>query len=270
VIGLPTRIARSIGFSAVGVLIASALHANTARADDRGDVLDSRHKSYESPQNFELEMRFSPYRPNIDSDPSLHGTPFADTFNSPKNHLLFGLELDWQALRIPHIGTIGPGIGVQATSMSAPAREAADPSVLSAEDTSLEIYPFYLVAVVRFDAPMRELHIPIVPYVKGGIGYAIWRAYNDGGTSYAPINANTPNELISGRGHTFGTQLAAGVSLNLNAFDPHSAGQLDQSTGINNTYLFAEYYLAQLTGLGQEHALYVGANAWAFGIAFEF
>jgi hypothetical protein len=53
-------------------------------------------------------------------------------------------------------------------------------------------------------------------------------------------------------------------------FDPHAARELDNFSGINHTYLFAEYMFAELTGLGQTHALYVGSRTPVFGLSFDF
>jgi hypothetical protein len=117
--------------------------------------------------------------------------------------------------------------------------------------------------VLRVDTLMRDFHVPFVPYAKAGFGYALWRASNTAGTSVGPTGT-------LGEGHTFGTQLAAGLQFSLGVIDEHSAQQLDESTGINNTYLFAEYMMSDLTGIGQSTALYVGSNSFVFGLSFEF
>ncbi len=247
------------------------LFAPPSRADDESGVLANRHHHWESPQNFAFEFRFSPYRPRVDADPSLLGTPYADTFGTMPR-LEIAAEFDWQTLRIPHVGTLGPGFSVGYTSMGAPAMKA-DGTGPSAETTSLDIFPMYAVLVLRVDMVEKDLHVPLVPYVKGGLGLAFWRAYNDGGTSSAPNPAGPGT--IAGKGHTVGTHVALGLSLDLNAFDRTAASNFDNSVGVNHTYLFAEAYLSALTGLAQSHALYVGngsitAPALAFGLAFEF
>lgn len=231
-----------------------------ANAQERA-LLSHEHKDYSSPQHFAFEIRFAPYTPQVDNEPTLNGkTPYKDTFGSTPR-LELAAEFDWQALRIPHVGTLGPGISAGITSMTAKAPKS-DGTGLSAEDTSLSIYPFYLVAVFRADVLSRDLGIPLVPYIKGGLGYALWRASNAVGTS--------STDSVSGKGHTVGTNFALGLGLNLNAFDRRSARQLDQATGINNTYLFAEWMVAALNGLGQSSALHVGTNTWSAGLAFEF
>lgn len=254
-----------VSILASGVVVAALLSAPEARAQDRSGILETRHRSFESPQNFAFEFRFSPYRPDVDGDPALHGArPYHDIFGTMPR-LLIAAELDWQAVRIPHFGTIGPGISVGYTSMAAPAplkNPVAGQSPFAAENTDLDIFPFYLVAVARADMVTKELHVPLVPYAKAGVGYALWRAYNDAGTSsYNGVN---------GKGHTYGTHVALGVALHLNMFDQYSARNLDTSLGVNNTYLFFEYYSSDLTSFSSSSALRVGNTSWAGGLAFEF
>jgi hypothetical protein len=217
--------------------------------------LQGRRKDFESPQNFAIEVRLSPYLPDVDSDPALGGkTPYQDVFGSSRR-LLFGLEFDWQAARIPHLGTIGPGLGAGLLSASANAS--------SGETTSLAIYPFYAAAVLRVDALWRDLRIPFVPYAKLGVGVAFWRASNTLGTSVY--------QGVSGKGHSLGPHFALGLGLDLNAFDPYAAKNFDNAMGVNSTYLFAELTREDLTGLGlQEAPLRVGGTNWTFGLAFEF
>lgn len=261
---------KRIAVAAIGALALVGLLTGAkgeAHAQDRSGALESRHRKFESPQNFAFEFRFSPYHPDIDGDPKLGGQrPYQDIFGT-MSRLMISAELDWQAVRIPHFGTIGPGISAGYTSMGAPApllHPIAGQSPFSAENTGIDIFPFYLVAVARADVVSRELNIPLVPYAKAGLGYALWRAYNDGGTS------SQRGTGVTGKGHTYGTQVAFGIALHLNVFDSYSARNLDNTMGVNNTYLFWEYYSADLTSFGSTTALRVGNTSWAAGLAFEF
>jgi hypothetical protein len=265
---------------------ASLVWTGEARAqEDRQDFL-SGHHSYESPQNFAVELRFGPYYPNIDSDPNLTppaststggqscqegGGPAAAAFGT-SNRLMGGLEFDWQALRIPHLGTLGPGLSVGYTQLSGNAQfvnkhfaptSSQGGICQSGETTSLAIVPIYALAVLRADVLWRELRIPLVPYVKVGLGDALWRASSTLGTS-------TANGVL-GEGHTYGAQFAVGLSLNLNIFDEYAAKNIDQQVGVNNTYLFAEYMWANFQGLGlQTDPLRVGDSTWVVGLTWEF
>jgi hypothetical protein len=257
------------------VLFASALSSlalvsptREARAQDRAGVLEMSDRHFESPQNFAFELRFSLYKPQIDSDPALGGrNPYGSTFGS-LNRVMLGGELSWQVLRIPHLGTLAPGLGAGTTEMSALAPLLNQPAgatstVYSSENTNLSIYPLYAVAVLRADAVEKELHIPLVPYAKFGPAMALWRAYNDLSTS----NYNN----VAGKGHTFGTMADVGITLDLNSFDRYTARNFDNQMGVNHTYLFLEYYSLLLDGLGlQADPLRVGSSGIAFGLTFEF
>ena len=93
---------------AIAVLATTGLVGRDAAAFEFGTPAQE-HPS-RSPQNFAFELRFSPYRPQIDEEESLNGkTPFADAFGD-KPRLYIGAEFDWQIFRIPYVGTIGPGV----------------------------------------------------------------------------------------------------------------------------------------------------------------
>jgi hypothetical protein len=262
-----SRRARFAGAS-TAIALAATLTASTARAqqDDRQPAFYSRHRDYESPQNFAIEVRLSPFYPAVDKDSSLGGrTPFAGIFGTGKTILVSG-EFDWQAVRIPHLGTLGPGLGLGYADFSGNA-PLTNPTpggpTTSSETTSLELYPFYLVAVLRADTLWKDLHVPLVPYAKLGLAATLWRASNSLGTS--SFNGS------SGKGYTLGTQMALGLSLNLNVFDPYAARNFDESMGVNSTLFFAEWTDANLNGLwAQQDPLRVGGTSWTFGMAWEF
>jgi hypothetical protein len=243
--------------------------AEGAFAQDSSEVLGGRRRTFESPQNFQFEIRIGPYKPDVDSDPKLTGTPYEDVFGSTPR-VLVAAEFDWQAFRIPYVGTIGPGIALGYTKMNAKAAltEPRPDRSLSDEETSLTIFPMYAVAVLRVDVFDRIAHIPLVPYGKAGIGFAFWRASNDAGTS--SFQDPTTGQSTSGKGHTWGTQFALGLSLDLNVFDEYTARNFDNMMGVNHTYLFAEYYWAGLTGFGADDVLRVGSNTWTAGLSFDF
>jgi len=247
------------------ITLASLLtRARPALADDESGVLHARHKSYESPQNFAFEVRFGPYHPRVDTAPELGNTgPY---------QAIFG---DGMRGRIPHLGTIGPGFSVGYTSSSAyaPLVTPVNGSTLSGETTTLMIIPMYAVAVIRIDVLSRELHVPFVPYVKGGLGVGLWQASNSGGTSsYTPKSASgaATGAPVKGEGHTVGTNLAVGLALDLNFLDRRTSQGFDNTTGINHTFLFGELQDYNLNGLFQTNAMYIGNVNWTVGLGFEF
>jgi hypothetical protein len=244
--------------------LAAATWSASARADDEtGVLLVASRKKFESPERFTLEVRFGLYHPRIDTA-ALSKPAYEDTFGDTANFEI-AVEFDWQAYRIPHFGTIGPGFGAGYTEASALAPlETPQPngSTLSAETTSLTMFPMYAVAVLRADVLDRELHVPLVPYGKFGLGWALWRASNALGTSSADGRI--------GEGTTLGLQFALGLALDLNVFDLAAARGFDNSVGVNHTYAFFEAFWADLNGFGSKSSLDVGAYTWSAGIALSF
>ena len=245
--------------AAVVALVPSRANAQPAAEE----ALAGKHRNYQSPQNFALELRFSLSTPDIDSDPALHGSaPYATAFGTNPRPLI-SAELDWQAARIPHVGTIGPGVGVGYFWADRLAALAPPLTGLSGETTTLESFPVYAVGVLRIDVLWREVGVPLVPYAKLGLGMAFWRASTALGTS--------TYQGVTGLGTSAGTQLAFGLGLNLNVLDEYAARNFDQAAGVNNTYFFTEWSRSDFGGLWfQQNALRVGGTYWTFGLAFEF
>jgi hypothetical protein len=240
--------------SAVVAVAAVGLWAGGARAEEPNvDQSWRQPRQFESPQRFAFEVRFGPYRPLID-DAFPQEKPYEAVFGTDRR-VAFGLEFDWQLLRIPHVGTFGPGIGWGYTSMSAPALRASGEA--SAEETSLSIMPMYGVGVLRIDHLARQ-GVPLVAYGKAGIGYGLYW---------------TGNELeTQRRGNTWGTHFALGGMFLLDVIDNHSAREIDNEWGVNNTYVFFEWMVANLNdfkGAQDRSVMRIGANTWMLGLAFE-
>ena len=91
---------------------------NPGLAAGGSGTLPDRNRDFASPQHFALELRLGPYTPEVDSEPALNGkTPYLDTFGDSVRFLP-SVEFDWQALRIPHFGSLGPGVSLGYTDAS--------------------------------------------------------------------------------------------------------------------------------------------------------
>ncbi|APS00594.1 MXAN_2562 family outer membrane beta-barrel protein [Pajaroellobacter abortibovis] len=219
----------------------------------------------ESPQNFAFEMRASLYQPDIDTEPSLGGRrPYEDMFGSTPRFLL-GMEFDWQALRIPYIGTLGPGIEIACTVFEAESFQGGA-GTRSGDNNSLWVIPGYLDAVFRVDVFPRNLGVPFVPYAKGGFGWGIWWVTNE----YGIAEYKNGQRVEKGQGYSLGFHVAAGLTFQLDILDPSAARSLDEWTGINHIYLFGEFTKSVLNGLGEGDSLRLGSNMWTAGLTFEF
>lgn len=213
---------------------------------------------YRSDQNGALEFRMGPYRPRVDEEFGGGATPFDDSFG-PGQSVMVGLEVDWQVLHIPHFGSIGPGVGAQFVTFSGNA-PFADGSGVSQQPTSLWIIPTYAVGVLRLDVLARDFDVPLVPYIKAGLAYAIWEARDAGATSEAAG--------VQGLGAELGYQVQAGGMLLLNFFAPQASLDMDNATGVNNAYLFWEWMYSDVSSFGR--GMQVGASTWVAGLAIEY
>lgn len=233
------------------------------RRTNRSESLGKKNSS----QKFTFELRFGQYFPEVDDKPGLTKDvggkyPYKAVFGHDdaqnplsNDQFYFGLEVDYLPFRIPYVGAVGPGFGWGFTTTSALARLPGT-SDNSATSTSFTIMPMHLSAVVRFDELMRRTGIPIVPYGKLGLGLGVW--------SGSPV----PSEL-TGTGATWGMHYALGGMLALDFLEPRSASRLDESTGINHSYVFGEFMRADLNGLAATPTFYVGSTSWVVGLAID-
>lgn len=216
-------------------------------------------KEYRSDQYGALEFRVGPYRPRVDDEFGGGATPFEDLFGTGQS-VSFGLEGDFQFFRIPHFGSLAVGLGWNFVHYGADSLSAANPDERIPHPTSLWIMPMYGVGVLRVDVLSRDFDIPIVPYVKGGLGVAVWKSEDAG--SLSTVNGLTARNI------EIGPQFMVGGMLHLNFFAPQAALDMDNSTGVNHAYLFGEYLFSDLDSFDQ--GMQVGASTWQVGVAIEY
>jgi hypothetical protein len=257
-------------FLLLGLLSASPTQAQAISRERDNQVFDQ-PVSYRTPRHWAFELRFGPFRPNVDSEFSgtsqaPAATPYKTTFGGSR-HLMSQFEIDWQVFQ--SFGSLSVGTVVGYYNQSAKAFEAdsttgASTGVRSKGDsTSLRLIPMAALLVYRMDLGAEHWKIPLVPYGKVGLNYTFWNI-KDG-------NGRVPSYLGGhGSGGTAGWQAAAGLSLQLDFLDPSAARNLDIETGINHSYLFFEWNHVEATGLGQKDKLRVGDSRWVIGMMCEF
>ncbi len=256
---------------------------------------------YESNQNFALEVRGGPWLPNVDDEPGVRGCPFAsyfaDSYDGPTTNpcnarvddrLMVSLEFDWQALRINYVGTLGLGVSVGYSSLSAFApttQSDGSAGMRTGQRSSLHVVPTYAVAVFRFDAIARHTVVPIVPYVKAGFGVDYWWVSIGGDpvTGGSQVYHSTDPRLLpeshsderpgteAVEGLTTGLRYAAGVMFRLDFLEPRVQRAWDLEMGVNHSYLFAEYSVADMRGqFSSSPSLNLSWSNFTFGVALEF
>jgi hypothetical protein len=254
--------------AATGTVVAGT---ETTSMEIGTDSVEARRRPNDyTSQHFAMELRFGPYRPNVDDNLSV---PVYDAFFGDKTRFMMGFEFDWQVWRAPHVGTIGVGLGWGYTQVSGANKvpegaPAPDNDVPVTQESTLNIMPFYAVAVARIDVLSRDLHIPLVPYGKFGFSYARWWVKNGIGLAQSdPPDPNDPNAAAQrpGKDASTGTQAALGIMLQLDWLERHAAVTLDNETSINNSFLFFEWSASDYPGDQMD----VGSSNWVTGLAVE-
>ena len=209
-----------------------------------------------TPRHWNLELRFGPYKPDIDSEFADRGQtarPFEETFGSSK-HLMSQLEIDRQ---IAYRGGTW-AVGLTGGYYHASARAlAADRVTRTGDETALRLIPLSVSLVYRADVWHQRSGFPFTPYAKAGFDTTLWSV------------TDTAKASVAMKGSTLGWHGAAGVSLDLSFLDPESAHLMDAESGVNQFALFFEVVHYAIDGLGASSALRVGDTTWLAGLMLE-
>lgn len=255
------------GLAIAGLLLAPSPASAHEEDDPDGDFTrayepDYDPNRYRSPRYGAFEFRIGPYSAHIDDEFDT-ATPYADAYGS-KGALAIGVEFDWQPLRISHLGSLGLGVAWHWTQKGGTAPYAGDPAPGNPEESAhkqkLWIMPMYTVAVFRLDVFAKEYHVPIVPYAKGGFAFAFWQARD--ASSLSEYNG------IKGKGLETGLQFQLGAMLHLNPLSAQGTIDMDNSTGVNDAYLYIEWWKSSVDSFGK--GMQVGTSTWMTGLALEF
>jgi hypothetical protein len=212
----------------------------------------------ESPQRFAVELKFGPYYPDVDQEPGL-GSPYSEVFGN-KSTFMFLAEFDWQFVHLPGVSL---GLGVLAGYFQDSAK-GIDPDTgeRAGEKTYLKVLPGHLDLIVRVDALPEYTSVPLVPFVKAGLSYYIWWVENGRGLAR--------HEGTTAYGGTWGFNFSAGLMLLLDVFEPSAAATFDHEVGVNNSYLYADFFLARVDQFGARDKLDLSDITWTAGLAIEF
>jgi hypothetical protein len=124
----------------VGVIVAATTLAGLAAAPAaNAQVIQSdegiRRERQNSPQHFALELRFGPYKPDIDSEFAGTGQhPYQDFFG-PNRKLMTQVEFDWEIIH--HVGTAAIGFAFGYFKETGHNLLAHDSDTLTADTSSL-------------------------------------------------------------------------------------------------------------------------------------
>jgi hypothetical protein len=253
--GRPLGIAAGAALAVLAIAPAARAQITEATFEESEQPIPGR---YHSPQHFAVELRFGPYRPDVDSEFSSR-TPYNDFFG-PGSHLLTEAEFDYELYHQFGTAAVGVSAGYFSVSGTAP----FDTGLPSGDQSTLKVVPVALLGIYRFDYFLEQRNIPLVPFVKLGLNWAYWQI-TDGNGEIA-----TDSSGGRGRGGTFGWQAAGGLALVLDMFDPDAAKDFDSDLGVNHTALTFQFVHADISGLGQSNRLHVGDDTWSAGLLVQF
>jgi hypothetical protein len=250
-----------VGLLSVLALAVLARPAAAQQFANEAAIVEGEHHPYHSPQNFAFELRFGPYRPNVDGEFNGARTPYKDFFGDDR-HLLTQLEVDYEFFH--RFGTLAAGLEAGYFSVTGTSPVASGTGEPSGDTSTLKMIPFAASLVYRFDVLLERRAFPLVPYAKLGLDYAYWQI-TDGNGEIA-----TDGQGGRGRGGTMGWHGAIGLAAVLDMFDPEAARDFDADLGVNHTALVFELRHADISGLGKSNKLHLGDTTWSLGLLIQF
>ncbi len=230
---------------------ALALCAATARA--------------ESPRSGSFEIRFSGYRPDIDSEFGGTATPYANAFGSSQALLVQALFS--HSFLVSDVATLDVGFGAGYWEKHGVGVCYTCSPVVAGDRTSMRIVPVTAAATARLDWLFYGLGVPLTPYLRAAVHDYFWWTYDGGGgVSVGPTGQR-------GSGQTLGWSVTGGVGLVLDFFDPQLAREMDFDTGINHTILIVDVTKAWMDGFGSKSSWNLSPDVtlqWSIGLMFVF
>jgi hypothetical protein len=229
-----------------------------------------------SPQRFAIELKFGPYIPSVDDPIDSNGFgPYTAIFGEindtgvavgpPKQGIFSVISFEWQFANYGGPLSLGTQVGYFRDKADGILTESSDGSIRSrADQVTFNVVPLAVLLGYRFEMLADRWRVPFVPYARGGLAYGIWWSKDGSG------EVSTNNAGVKGRGGSLGWQANLGMMLQLDFIDRGSAKALDQTTGINHTYVFGEYQLSRLDGFGSGKRMSVGDDTYMVGLAVEF
>jgi hypothetical protein len=184
----------------------------------------------ESPRWGTFELRLDGYRPDVDSEFAGSATPYADIFGTDRGWMPKALVSYTVFDRFVQLD-VGAGTGWFRAKGSALDKDATTGALLptssNRDSTVFSIIPTSLALTLRVDGAAQRWRIPVEVFGRATLERYNWLVF-DGANS------------VTKKGATNGWSLSGGVGLLLDFIDPMLGRELDEDTGINETWLFFE------------------------------
>jgi hypothetical protein len=222
-------------------------------------------------------LRLGPYTPQIDKQ---LGGPSPGPYEAMFGGASVMPMLDVDRVLWDDFGQLGVGISVGymgkkahpyliGTSPMDPNRPRSE-----ADENTVRMIPLALSAVYRFTYLDDEYGIPVVPYVRAGLGYYVWFIHKNDNLAAvckdgSDIVANPACDKNKGDGASLGVVGSIGIAIRAERIDHEAAKQMQQS-GLEHAGFFGELSIGKVDGFGSQSKLSVGDTTWFAGVDFEF
>lgn len=273
-IGLPAMLALLLAFVwlrrrrkliiAAAITLAPTLAAAQSMTPYWDDDLAASDREEATGPTYHFGIRLGPYLPGIDEgftrDPGPYERMFGDGSWMPSLdlHRVFGTRF----------GQVGGGLSVGYFSKTADAFVPGTVMHSPGNENSLKIIPFEATAIYRATQLHDNYRIPLVPYLRGGLGYYLWWVRRPDGefAKACPADMTNCDRAIGG---SLGLVGAVGLAIRAEGIDPSAARSMRDS-GLDHAGFYGEVEAAWVDGFGSAKKLSLGDTTWSAGIDFEF
>jgi len=214
-------------------------------------------------------IKLGPYTPQIDAQSTTRNSagqgPYQAMFGG--STLMPMVDIDrflWSGF-----GQLGVGVSLGYMGKSANAfvipSDPSDPNRPRSpgDTTAFRMIPLQVTAIYRLSVFDDNYGIPIVPYVRGGLGYYVWWSTIDGHLSTDSMVSGSSIGASAGLIGTFG------ISIRAERIDAAAARSMHES-GISHAGFYAEVSAGWVDGFGRATKLDVGDTTWFAGAELEF
>jgi hypothetical protein len=267
---------------ALVLLVASRAHAQSPYWEDPSHTSESEQQLSDFDETGEVKwhvgVRAGPYIPGIDDQIGTKNSQGKGPYQAMFGGYNIVPMLDVDRVLWDRLGQLGAGISIGYLGKSAkafqttPIAGTTDIFPRAPGDTnSFHLIPLALSAVYRFTYPDDEYGIPLIPYVRAGLGYYIWwvTAPNGDFASVCKDGGMSPCEKDTAAGASLGFVGSIGLSLRAERIDAAAARSMRES-GIEHAGFYAELSYGKVDGFGSSTKLSVGDTTWFAGAEFEF
>jgi hypothetical protein len=206
----------------------------------------------ESPRWGSFDLAIGTYRPDVDSEFAAPPRPYQQIFGSKKGWMF---RFSVARAIFTQVGSLEAGLSAGYFQQTGKGLFTA--GGISGDETKFKMVPASAFLQYRFDWLAERYKVPLAPYGRVALERYHWWV-TDG-------NGDTAKD-----GATNGWSVAGGVALLLDVLDPSLARELDEDSGVNHTYLFAEVKRAQVDDFGSSKSWDLSDTAFSGGLMFAF